>query len=173
VGGRALLLTLELNERRKLKVLAIYAPNDPRENRDFWNELKEFFEENPNKKPDLMAGDFNMVEDSLDRLPSHSDQGGTTEALDDLKQLLGVEDGWRNTYPQTIAFTYLQSNGLKSQSRIDRIYSKPHITTTAREWKISATGLPHADHKMVSVQIVDENAPQYWPRNMEYSCSSH
>ena len=163
VGGRALLLTLELNERRKLKVLAIYAPNDPRENRDFWNELKEFFEENPNKKPDLMAGDFNMVEDSLDRLPSHSDQGGTTEALDDLKQLLGVEDGWRNTYPQTIAFTYLQSNGLKSQSRIDRIYSKPHITTTAREWKISATGLPHADHKMVSVQIVDENAPNTGP----------
>ena len=61
-----------------------------------------------------MVGDFNMVEDSLDRLPSHSDQGGTTEALDNLKQLLGVEDGWRNTYPQTTAFTYLQSNGLKS-----------------------------------------------------------
>ena len=114
-------------------------------------------------KPDLMVGDFNMVEDSLDRLPSHSDQGGTTEALDDLKQLLEVEDGWRNTYLQTIAFTYLQSNGLKSQSRIDRIYFKPCITTTAREWNISATGLPHANHKMVSVQIVDENAPNTGP----------
>ena len=48
VGGRALLLTLELNEQRKLRVLAIYAPNDPYENQDFWNRLKEFFEENPN-----------------------------------------------------------------------------------------------------------------------------
>ncbi len=159
VGGRALLLTLNLNERRKLKILAIYAPNDPQKNRDFWNELRVFFEGNPSKKPDLMAGDFNMVEDSLDRLPSHCDQGSTTEALDDLKQLLGLEDGWRNTYPQTLAFTYLQSNGQKSQSRIDRIYSKPSIIKTAREWKISATGMPHADHKMVSVQIVDEDAP--------------
>jgi len=40
-----------------------------------------------------MAGDFNMVEDSLDRLPSHSDQEDTTEALDNFKQLLGLEDG--------------------------------------------------------------------------------
>ncbi len=71
-----------------------------------------------------MAGDFNMVEDSLDRLPAHSDQENTTDALDNLKQLLGLEDGWRNTFPQKIAFTYLQSNGSKSQSRIDRIYYK-------------------------------------------------
>jgi len=160
VSGRALLLTLKLSERRKLKILVIYAPNDPGKNRDFWTELNNFFEQFPNKKPDLMAGDFNMVEDPLDRLPSHSDQEDTTEALDNLKQLLGLEDGWRNTFPQRKSFTYLQSNGCGSQSRIDRIYSRPHITATAREWKMTTTGMPHADHRMVSVQIVDENAPQ-------------
>ena len=73
VGGRALLLTIKLNEHRNIKILAIYAPNDPSNNRDFWKELQNFFEQNPNKKPDLMVGDFNIVEDSLDRLPAHSD----------------------------------------------------------------------------------------------------
>jgi len=107
-----------------------------------------------------MAGDFNMVEDSTDKLPAHSDQEDTAEALDNLKQYLGLEDGWRNTFLQKIDSTYLQSNGSKSQSRIDRIYCKPSITTTAREWKITTTGMPHADHKMVSVQIVDEKASQ-------------
>ena len=160
VNGRALLLTLKLHEQRKLKILAIYAPNDPGKNRDFWIKLEDYFEQNPNKKPDIMAGDFNMVEDSIDRLPAHSDQEDTTEALDNLKQYLGLEDGWRNTFPQKTDYTFLQSNGSKSQSRIDRIYCKPNITTTAREWKITTTGMPHADHKMVSVQIVDEKAPQ-------------
>jgi exonuclease III len=160
VSGRALLLTLKLKEQRSLKILAIYAPNNPGNNRDFWNTIKDYFEQNPNKKPDIMAGDFNMVEDSLDRLPTHNDQEDTTEALDSLKQALGLEDGWRNTFPHKAAYTYLQSNGTKSQSRIDRIYSKPSITATAREWKITTTGMPHADHKMVSVKVVDEDAPQ-------------
>jgi len=35
VGGRALLLTIKLNEHRNIKILAIYAPNDPSKNRDF------------------------------------------------------------------------------------------------------------------------------------------
>jgi exonuclease III len=107
-----------------------------------------------------MAGDFNMIEDSVDRLPAHSDQEDTAEALDSLKQYLGLEDEWRNTFPQKIDYTYLQSNESKSQSRIDKIFCKSGITTTAREWKITTTGMPYADHKMISVQIVDEKAPQ-------------
>ncbi len=35
-----------------------------------------------------MAGDFNMIEDSIDRLPAHSDQDDTVDALDNLKQTL-------------------------------------------------------------------------------------
>ncbi len=160
MSGRALLQTLKLKEQRSLKILTIYASNSPGKNRDFWNTIKDYFEQNPNKKPDIMAGDFNMVEDSLDRLPTHNDQEDTTEALDNLKQALELEDGWRNIFPHKAAYTYLQSNGTKSQSRIDRIYSKPCIIATAREWKITTTAMPHADHKMVSVKIVDKDAPQ-------------
>ena len=159
IEGRALLLNLKISEQRKIKILVVYAPNDSGSNRDFWIRLKAFFEQNPTKKPDILAGDFNMVEDAIDRLPAHSDQEDTAEALDELKQTLRLEDGWRNTFPTTLAYTYLQSNGTGSQSRIDRIYTKSDIIETAREWKISTSGLPNADHRMVSFQIVDENTP--------------
>jgi hypothetical protein len=56
-----------------------------------------------------MLGDFNIVEDSIDRLPCHSDNHNAVEALQDLKTLLHLEEGWRKSNPNTKAFTYMQS----------------------------------------------------------------
>ena len=65
IRGRALMLSLKLKEQQMLKVLVIYAPNEPGKNWDFRKDLNNFFEQNPNKKP----GDFNMVEDTIDPHP--------------------------------------------------------------------------------------------------------
>ncbi|KAJ3982403.1 hypothetical protein F5890DRAFT_1379611, partial [Lentinula detonsa] len=45
------------------------------------------------------------------------------------------------------------------QSRLDRIYVTEKILETAREWKIETTGVPHADHNMVSVLVSNECTP--------------
>ena len=66
--------------------------------------------------------------------------------------------GETHTQQQWVIHTY-NSNGSRAQSRIDQIYIKPSLAETAREWKITITGLPNADHHMVSVQIVDQDAP--------------
>ena len=160
VPGRAMSVQVRWHREEKLTVLVVYAPNEAGENRQFWELLTNYYKNNARAaKPNILAGDFNIVEDPIDRLPMHSDRADAVEALDELKLTLRLQDGWRHTFPSTKAFTYLQSNGTRSQSRIDRIYTTPLALETAREWTISPSGIPNADHRMVSVKIVNEASP--------------
>ncbi|THU95795.1 DNase I-like protein [Dendrothele bispora CBS 962.96] len=164
VPGRALLLQAPTHKDSKINLLVVYAPNvtssNGTENAEFWNKIHKYYEEKPNTpKPHILLGDLNVVEDGLiDRLPAHDDPEDALEALDDLKMLFNIKDGWRNTYPTTKSFTFMQSS-TGSQSQIDRIYITDKFLKTAREWKIEQTGIPHADHKMTSVQISNEDSP--------------
>ncbi|KAF8061861.1 Endonuclease/exonuclease/phosphatase [Lyophyllum atratum] len=163
IPGRALLIQTNWHLEEKMSILVVYAPNvtstDGRENAAFWTEIREFFTARPNLKVDLMAGDLNMVEDLVDRLPMRSDPLIATDALQDLTAKLGLVDGWRETFPTNKAYTLLHSsNG--TQSRIDRIYISPQTMKTARDWKIEVTGVPNADHGMVSMQMAHQQAPE-------------
>ncbi|THU95165.1 DNase I-like protein, partial [Dendrothele bispora CBS 962.96] len=164
VPGRALWIKINWHMNRKLKILVVYAPNvsnsSGEENAEFWKKLYSFFEQYPNRKPDIMAGDMNMVETGLiDRLPAHDDPDEAMEALDDLKILLNLQDGWRDTYPDQKSYTFHQT-ATGSQSRLDRIYTTEAILSASREWKIEPSGFPNADHKMVSVLASCEEAPE-------------
>jgi exonuclease III len=66
-----------------MTVLAAYAPNDPVENAQFLYNLEE--ETRNLNKPDICLGDWNMVEDLIDRLPHHSDHDAPTQAMRELK----------------------------------------------------------------------------------------
>ncbi|KAJ3817517.1 Endonuclease/exonuclease/phosphatase, partial [Lentinula raphanica] len=164
IPGRALMIQLILHGKSKLNVLAVYAPNvtggNGSENAKFWLEIKTYFEQRPSvTKPNVLLGDCNMVEaGTFDRLPAHDDPDEACEALDDLKLSLNLRDGWRSTFPSTKAFTYLQA-GSGVQSRIDRIYLTDPMLETAREWQIRESGVPNADHSLISVQITSEDAP--------------
>ncbi|KAF5336211.1 hypothetical protein D9758_017781 [Tetrapyrgos nigripes] len=168
IPGRALQITTNWHKQDKFTALTIYAPNvtenDGAENKQFWEKIKQFYEIHPRiPKPDIVAGDFNIVEaGGMDRLPARSDPEDALDALDNLKIMLNLKDGWRDTYPTTKMYTYpstrRQSN-TSSQSRLDRIYVKPTVLKTAREWKIEPNGVPNADHLMVSVQVTTANAP--------------
>ncbi|KAE9396835.1 hypothetical protein BT96DRAFT_941383 [Gymnopus androsaceus JB14] len=99
IPGRALLVKLKWHLDEKLTVLVVYAPNvtstDGKENAKFWEEIQNFMSrpENRGWKPDVMAGDCNMVEDPIDRLPMREDPEDAVEALDNLKMGLGLHDG--------------------------------------------------------------------------------
>ncbi|KAJ3999732.1 Endonuclease/exonuclease/phosphatase [Lentinula boryana] len=164
VPGRAIMIQLTIHGKDRLNILVVYAPNvtssNGSENANFWNSIKTFFEEHRNiTKPDILLGDCNMVEAGIiDRLPAHDDPDDACEALDDLKMSLHIRDGWRTTFPNMKSFTYMQS-ATGAQSRIDRIYMSDVMLETAREWKIVESGIPNADHSLISVQITSEEAP--------------
>ncbi|KAF9539431.1 hypothetical protein CPC08DRAFT_770971 [Agrocybe pediades] len=89
VPGRAMLARVKTAADKTLTILNVYAPNRDEENRTFWETLNAYFEQNPAHKPDIMAGDFNIVEDRIDRLPMRDcDPEATVNALDDLKSTL-------------------------------------------------------------------------------------
>ena len=71
IPGRAILLTLPLKNDLTVNILAIYAPNTPQENASFWASLTSTWEEANPPIPDIMLGDFNIVEEALDRSPPH------------------------------------------------------------------------------------------------------
>ncbi|KAF8178318.1 Endonuclease/exonuclease/phosphatase, partial [Mycena galopus ATCC 62051] len=158
VKGRAIHIRTNWHREEKINILGVYAPNDNAKNAEFWGDIGRYYDTHPNVvKPDLMGGDFNLVEDAIDRLPMSEDDYPQVAALDDLKRKLNMKDGWRDTYPTTKAYTHIQL-GKGSHGRIDRIYVTPKVLATAREWKIETVAVV-SDHKMVSVQVASENAP--------------
>jgi exonuclease III len=158
VPGRAISLTLPWHASDVLNILAVYTPNDVTENRDFWTELKQGREDNKFPRADIMLGDFNIVEDSLDRLPSHADRPQPVRALRELKHRLGLIDGWRSLNRDTKAYTFTsESNG--AHSRIDRIYASPDIVKNSANWGIDTPGAFDTDHRMISTQVIHEKIP--------------
>ncbi|KAI0081461.1 DNase I-like protein, partial [Panus rudis PR-1116 ss-1] len=161
VPGRALLLYLPWHKNLKLSILAVYAPNASNENTAFWNKVYEFWNLSREPQPDIILGDMNIVEDSIDRFPPHLDDNNSVEALNDVKARFTLIDGWRTIYPDSREFTYYQSQ-TGSQSRIDRIYIKDCMRKSTSDWEIKNTGV-NTDHKMVSVCVIDQKSPFIGP----------
>jgi exonuclease III len=161
IPGRALLVQIpwRTNRENKKTILAIYAPNNPGENKAFWEELRgKWTSRGDLPIPDFMLGDLNLVEDSIDRIPAHEDDHNAVESLRDLKTRFNMIDGWRAENGDDKAFTYLQT-ATGSQSRIDRIYMSREIFQNSREWLITTHGIA-SDHKMISMQYFDPGAPK-------------
>ncbi|EIN09247.1 hypothetical protein PUNSTDRAFT_44642 [Punctularia strigosozonata HHB-11173 SS5] len=113
--GRALGIELNMLNNKKLTVLNVYAPNDPQENLAFWIELDGHYAMNRREtRPNVMGGDFNLVESDIDRLPSHPDLDKAVEKLDETASRLRLIDGWRNTYVDRKEFTYYQKSTMIS-----------------------------------------------------------
>ncbi|KAK7037153.1 Endonuclease/exonuclease/phosphatase [Favolaschia claudopus] len=172
VPGRAMLTKMKNVDGSALLVLGIYAPNAPGENATFWTTIKSYFEAHPTLKPDIMAGDFNMVEDAIDRFPTRADNNPPVNAFDDLKSFLGLIDGWRETFPTTRAYTYHQTQAQGgSESRIDRMYVKEGLFEQTFEWQIQTVGI-RTNHRMVSVRMTTEESPTVghgrwvWPAHL-------
>ncbi|KAJ7200069.1 hypothetical protein B0H12DRAFT_1000674, partial [Mycena haematopus] len=173
--GRAMLTELTNVDGSNLSILGIYAPNAPGENASFWVKIKTYFENNSNvRRPDIMTGDFNMVEDAIDRNHARADNNGPVNTFDDLKIYFSMMDGWRETYPTTRDYTYHQTEAQGgAQSRLDRIYVKRNIFEHSFEWEIQTVGIK-TDHRMVSMRLTTEDAPTIghgrwvWPTHLNY-----
>ncbi|KIJ09914.1 hypothetical protein PAXINDRAFT_86789 [Paxillus involutus ATCC 200175] len=157
IPGRALLARIPWHKESHLNILNVYAPNDSTSNETFWTELLSKVQGLP--KPDIILGDFNLVEDALDRLPPHLDAHAATEALAQLRASLRLTDGWRVENPDSTAFTFSQSRAQGGrQSRIDHIYTNENVLLFSNEWKIEPSGI-HTDHQLISARVSNHRMP--------------
>ncbi len=157
IPGRALELDLTRRRGSRLTLLNLYAPNDHRESVLFWNELFELYSGPSVARPDVVLGDFNLVEDLIDRAPARPDPDAPVGALRRFLSLLGLLDGWRCRNGTSHDFSYLQQAS-GSQSRIDRIYLTSRLLAMSHSWTILPPGIP-TDHYLVSVALPDYNLP--------------
>ncbi len=168
VPGRAIQVSIACLGNARRNILCVYAPtsNGAAERKRFFEEVRAFYEARPDfPKPHLMGGDFNNVEDIIDRLPINEVPDQSVLALDELKISLGlmVADGWRVTYPTTREYSFHRGSGCEAVfSRLDRLYVSPGTFDCAREWRISEAGVK-TDHSLISVQLTAENAPVMGP----------
>jgi hypothetical protein len=158
IPGQAMLAKFQLRRGTKVIALAVYAHNNPSANAKMWGNIMQAYIDNPNlERPNMIIGDFNMVEDAIDRMPSREDQRSTVTSLQSLKTMLSLEDGWRETFPDKLEFTYMQNRNI--HSRIDRIYITHNLLETSIDWRIEPSGIPESDHDLASVVLTDPEVP--------------
>ncbi|KAF8993826.1 hypothetical protein BDQ17DRAFT_1331442 [Cyathus striatus] len=163
IPGRVLMLITQWrNNGETIKILNVYAPNQKPEQLAFWQKIKDNLDNRRIPKPDIILGNFNIVEDSADRLPAHPDDNKVVEALKDIKSRLNLVDGWCTENPDSITFTYTQE-ATKAQSRIDRIYISKKMEKHSRNWGITHSRIETTDHKITHTQIFDPGAPEISP----------
>jgi len=157
VPGRAIELAIPWHDTQTIKILAIYAPNVPREIKEFWNKIQNRINNDTTLRPDIIMGDFNLVEDAINRLPSKQDDTQATESLRDIKLRYNLIDRWRKANPEEKAYTWSRdSDG--TQSRIDRIYINEEFFDDCSGWKISPSPIP-SDHDLISASIATPSSP--------------
>jgi exonuclease III len=172
IPGRAQLLELKWHNDEVLTILNIYAPADRDQQPEFWETLTALWQpddseaENTNvrrlPKPDIVLGDFNLVEDVIDRFPTDEGEiaSNAAEALLDFRLTLGLSDRWRELNPDEKVYTF--TRGALTRSRLDRIYASFQAEQLLSDWDHDSTAI-HSDHALVSAKYAPLNAPHIGP----------
>jgi exonuclease III len=168
IPGRALLLDLTWRESQRLSILNIYAPNVKSEQVAFWEDLHDKWAKGrARRKPDFMVGDFNAVEDDIDRAPARKDDRKVVETMREARIAMGLTDAWRHAHASVRRFTF--SSARHSLARLDRICAAKKHHNFMYEWETASPPV-QTDHRMVSVMFAPQDSPEVgkgrwtWPR---------
>lgn len=153
VPGRAMMVKIKWTRDKYITILVVYAPNDHSANADFWSHLAGKRMDHPN----IVMGDFNLVETATDRFPAHDDPERPVDALKNLKHKWNITDEWRAQNPGENCYTYRQT-ATGSSSRIDRIYLDQWMRTNVGDWEVGGPGIP-TDHQLVTCELTNREKP--------------
>ncbi|KZV98463.1 DNase I-like protein [Exidia glandulosa HHB12029] len=160
VPGKAIVVSFNWHREQKLSVLAVYAPNDPSENKEFWTTIRDALRQNADiPRPHVLKGDFNMVESMQDRFPASLNNADMSAEFQELLTYLELVDGWRETNPRKFSSTW-QNPSAEIHARLDRIYVSEGVFAASRNWR--APGLrwcSGTDHLPVYVDLVNPEMP--------------
>lgn len=162
VPGRAILVSCPWRTETSLNVLVVYAPNDPRENAEFWGYLETLWagRDDPLPPVNVMLGDFNLVERASDRRPEHADNAIAVRNLLSLRTTLGLNDGWKwhdDSAELPWTFRQMRQGGEEILSRIDRIYLDDTYISHTSQWEAGFRSA--SDHHQLSTRITLANGP--------------
>lgn len=158
-AGRAALITIVKKSGSVLCALNIYAPaTTPLERTQFYQRINKYFEDNRHaRRPLYMGGDFNMVEEGLDRSSGKDTTEHTANAFSALKMTLRMQDSYRLIDPDTRNWTFSTAQG-EVWSRLDRIYICVDLIPYLHSATIEQTAV-NSDHLMVQTVIERPDAP--------------
>ncbi|KAK0209796.1 hypothetical protein IW262DRAFT_1302064 [Armillaria fumosa] len=111
IPGQAMLARIPWHGSGFFNWLAMYVLNDEQESKRMWNMLTTKYKEQHIPCIDGMSGDFNLVEDAMDRLPTHDDLRTMVEAFAEFKNEMHLHNGWQTSNPNTKDFTFTQMAG--------------------------------------------------------------
>ncbi|EPS95244.1 hypothetical protein FOMPIDRAFT_1132780, partial [Fomitopsis schrenkii] len=157
IPGRAILVSTNWHAGKSLTLLNVYAPNATPDNEAFWESIERKFTTGNLRKPDIIAGDFNIVEEAIDRLPMRESPPAPLAALKSLLTALKVNDGWRLANESAKEYSYPQRGG-PHRSRLDRIYVSDDLLQRSLTWEISVTGV-QTDHCLATTQLTSAQSP--------------
>ncbi|KAF8827360.1 hypothetical protein HHX47_DHR5000756 [Lentinula edodes] len=157
IPGRASRIIIQLGPDERLNVVNIYAPNIEKEKIAFYKKLKSKLSEMNDMEDMIMMGDFNMVNESIDRLPQRKDEERVMSPINAITSKYHLVDGWRKYNDKDLDYTFTSASN-SSSARIDRIYVPKSEEKFFSEWKIEST-LGISDHKLITVFKSKENTP--------------
>ena len=156
IENRASLLEIEIEQNRGLNIVLIYAPNIEAEKIEFWRLLREKLREVGELCNMTIMGDFNSVEEALDRYPHREDDAKVKESWKAIRNDFKLIDGWRVNNPVEKGYTYMQ-RATRSMSRIDRIYMNTDLCVYGYNWNHVETAM--SDHNMVTAEVLKAKLP--------------
>ena len=160
--GRYCCVDIKLNDF-ELRIVSIYAPNNPLERKTFFDEIYHIF---LGTKPILFGGDFNCVDDlELDKMGGNRNRGNDgLVQLNNITHDFSLIDCFRKKYPHTKEFTW-SSQGVSC--RLDRFYISSFLNLDVNFVKHDM--YTFSDHHMVCLTISPTNIPRngrsYWKFN--------
>jgi ribonuclease HI/exonuclease III len=160
IPGRVVLLDFEWRTGQRIKIMNVYADTDTSNHREMWNTTLSWIARHRDLKPDVMLGDFNMIETQIDRSPPAPLPRSAIDALHRAKTEFNMVDGWRFSYPNKRVFTFQdKSHRQGTMVRLDRIYIKSSKVSDFFEWRTGRAAI-RTDHDMVSVKYSPKDCPE-------------
>ena len=156
IENRVSILEIETEQNRGLNIVLVYAPNIEAEKIAFWKVLKVKLKEIGNMDNMIVMGDFNSVENALDRYPHREDDENVKQSWKAVRNKFKLVDGWRVHNPIRKDYTFNQKSS-GSMSRIDRIYLDESIYVYGYNWDHVETAM--SDHNMVTVDLLKAKLP--------------
>jgi len=153
--GRTGMLSLKYGEQT-LNMVNVYMPNNKTQQKEVIINLEKALKKETKIKEQelIILGDWNFVEDQIDRSPQHADDRKVNREMVKLKTSFDLIDGWRKANPSTLKFTWEGTSGTERKkvfSRIDRIYVSTNTWQTTNEYKTINCDL--SDHDGTAVMV--------------------
>ena len=146
-NGRIVAATLEdADSDTRVNIINIYAPNVPRERKEFYDKLWQY---KPGDVNIVLTGDFNCVaEPDIDKYGGNHTSG--TTGIEELTQFLNdhnLVDIWRVKHPNDRIYTW-NSKDFSQRSRLDRWYVRE-----GSEGYSTIRACPHSDHSAIELTL--------------------